>query len=281
LENYNETQLKTWEQSIGFHSLQTKIYNVFHQIAQQDTLNPDETANANAINNVLSANKTTIRMETDATGEQRIVPIVDDTHYGNLLNEKAVAIIGDYAVKIIDNYKITAPKADVELLANTTSVANATQWNVMQYAGISTKSFYGTTQQASASNGGHNWPHCNGGNRVFIECIAISNNQTGGYYTCQFRYRVTSEAKSFGCIWYHYWASMDARNVSGYIAFGSHTYGFGFAPYSQYKVWALQETSAATPSVYLGSSATAYFTKVYGEATNPTVMPNWAVINCQ
>jgi len=279
LETYNENQLNTWSKTIGYKPLQSKIYKVFHEIEKQDTLNPSESDNFNAMNQLLAANSTIARIETDEAGEQRIVPIVDDTHYGNLLNENAVAIIGDKAIKIIDNYKITAPKSDVGLLAKTTSVENAKAWKMVQYKNVvsDNKGYCGTELRASAN---HDPRWCNNDRRVFIECVAISESGYG-YWNCRYRYRVTGERKSAGCVWYHYWTYLTAQNVSATIVFANNSNYFTFAPKnSGGDAWELQESKASC-TVYLGTtSSAAYFSSVHGEGKSG-VVSNWAVVNCQ
>jgi hypothetical protein len=160
-----------------------------------------------------------VRIETDETGEQRIVPIVDDTHYGNLLNENAVAIIGEKAIKIINNYKITAPKADVGLLAKTTSVENAKAWEVVQYKNVvsENKGGYGNEIQESTKKDPR-W--CNNDRRVFcnIQVHSVIGTNTSKY-RYEFKYRITGERKSASCIWYHYNTGLQTQNTWANIHF--------------------------------------------------------------
>jgi hypothetical protein len=259
--------------------LQSKIYKVFHEIEKQDTLNPSESDNFNSMNQLLAANSTIARIETDETGEQRIVPIVDDTHYGNLLNENAVAIIGDKAIKIIDNYKITAPKADVGLLAKTTSVENAKAWEVVQYKGnlSGDKGNYGVNQRASAT---HNPRWCNNDRRVFIECWLDITNYLAGIYNVSFRYRVTGERKSAGCIWYHYWTYLENRNVSCSASVNNTNVFGGTYPSENSGVdaWELVRTKSFGTITPGSGGIQGWFTKLHAEGRSGGVSSS-AVIN--
>ncbi|GEM_PF-2717310 len=279
LETYNENQLNTWSKTIGYKPLQSKIYKVFHEIEKQDTLNPSESDNFNAMNQLLAANSTIARIETDEAGEQRIVPIVDDTHYGNLLNENAVAIIGDKAIKIIDNYKITAPKADVGLLAKTTSVENAKAWEVVQYKNVvsDNKGGYGNEIQESTKKDPR-W--CNNDRRVFCNIQVHSGPGTNpSRYRYEFKYRITGERKSASCIWYHYNTGLQTQNTWANIHFIDRDWDTTLpAKSSNGDVWELlankysQDMISSTNPLF-----TCYFSQVHAEYKS-TGVPWWGIL---
>lgn len=276
-------EFNSWEAKKKFVSLRSKLDDVYKQI------NDEGLNNADAFYKIIEANNKWVELVIDEYGETCLYPKMQDKEYSSVLNTDGVCIVGENALKIMGDYKVTVPKESINELIRSTSLEEIRlnkKWEIYRYK-YPISSLKSTNEYELRASYTSNPKGCNNDRRVFIQMVLIHDDY-GAKNAISLRTRLTSERKqAIVCVWTHYWTSMEAKNVSCSAKCWSgqkeQYYSGSIAPFSMssngddWSTQSTQELFRFDDNSLVNS--TPEFITAHGEATSRGVGDNWAILN--